>query len=317
MALFWSLKPHLVSKVWGGEKLKTFKKLKNFVDPLGESWEVSRLSEGSSSVEIEDSLVSIADLTSKEQLPYLVKFIDTSDNLSIQVHPGDSFAKKYEDSMGKTECWLVLDCSPGAGVYLGLKPNLTREELSRAIENKEDLSQMLNYFPAKRGDFFYVPSGSIHAIGSGVTLAEIQQSSGITYRVWDWNRLGLDGRERELHVEKGLKVIEFENDKNSSDYFKIKKSLFSTRGKVELVRHSDFNVDLFNLEKGESLEIEAPQSDRLNSFINLGESPVSIGGHQLEGYSSLLIRPDSSSNQLTCKQYTDKGSECSSFLHVY
>lgn len=198
------LEPYFVEKVWGGNRIA---KLKNISDTrkLGESWEVSTLTGMSVKLNGED-------LSLTEDLPYLVKFIDTTDNLSVQIHPNDEYAQKYENSLGKTECWYILGAEEGAGVYLGLKDGVTKKELEIEVKKGKDVDKLLNFYPAKKGDFFFVPAGTIHAIGAGVFLIEVQQSSGITYRFWDWERVGLDGKKRELHIEKALAVLS-ENSK--------------------------------------------------------------------------------------------------------
>lgn len=194
------LKPYLVEKIWGGNRIA---KMKGLTDSrkLGESWEVSTL-EGQSS---ETNNGPLSELI---KLPYLVKFIDTTDNLSVQVHPGDEYAKKHENSLGKSECWYILDAAHGAGVYLGLKEGITLKELEKTVRESGAIDQLMNFYPVKKGDFIYVPAGTIHAIGKGVFLIEAQQASGITYRFWDWNRLDEQGNSRELHVEKALAVID-------------------------------------------------------------------------------------------------------------
>ncbi len=136
-------------------------------------------------------------------LNFLVKLIDARENLSVQVHPNDKWAHELENSRGKTECWLIMNAEPGAGIFLGLKTGAPVNEFVEAVRSGQALDSLLRFFPVKRGDFFSVPAGAIHAIGAGVTLLEVQQSSGITYRVWDWSRT-----DRELHIEKALKVLD-------------------------------------------------------------------------------------------------------------
>ena len=317
MSNFWSLKPHLVSKVWGGEKLKEMKGLKTGGDPLGESWEVSRLTDGSCKVLQGSDEVNLGDLVSEEKLPYLVKFIDTTDNLSVQVHPGDEFARKYESSKGKTECWLILASEQGAGIYLGLLPGIKEEDLEKAIEEGQELSKLMNFYPVQRGDFFFVPAGSIHAIGSGVTLVEIQQSSGVTYRVWDWNRVGLDGEARELHVEKAMKVIEFRADANTKEFFQSKKELLNSKGRIELVRHSDFSVDLYNLNADEKVEVQLQGQLRLNSIINISDLNLKLDDVLIPRYQSIILNSAKEGLSFNCSQQEPKDSKCVSFLHVY
>jgi mannose-6-phosphate isomerase len=259
------LSPFLVHKIWGGSRLA---KCKNIPEDslkglLGETWEVSCHPDGPSSL----AGKPLSKLVNEKDLPYLIKFIDTEDNLSIQVHPGDDYANKHESQSGKTECWIILDADPGSGIYLGLKKGIEKETLKKIIEENEDLSKLLNFYPVKKGDFFYVPSGSIHAIGKGVTLVEVQQSSGITYRVWDWNRVDENGKSRTLHIEKALDVINFSNAKNTLEYFQFNGNIFDAPSPYELIEHDQFLVNIFP-ENENSVEIS---NDGLRhwSLINL------------------------------------------------
>ncbi len=251
------LNPYLSERVWGGD---TLKKLKNipfelFPKPLGECWEVSTHKDGVCSV----ALAAEHNLRLNEylgrELSYLVKFISCEDSLSVQVHPGDEYALLHENSRGKTECWLILDAKEGAGLYLGFKPGVTKEDFQRIIDNKENAADALNFYSVKKGDFFFVPHGSIHALGEGVTLVEIQQSSGVTYRVWDWNRVGLDGKPRELHVKKSFDVLNFAPEKNVLEFFQYEENVFLTTEK-KLVDHPDFKVVHFKLNQGESVTLK-------------------------------------------------------------
>jgi mannose-6-phosphate isomerase len=238
--------------VWGGDKLVKLKSRKDFDKSnggLGETWEVSGHSSGPSFI----AGKPLYDVLDTDKLPYLVKFIDAADDLSIQVHPGDEYAKRVEGEKGKTESWLILDHDEGAGIYLGLKDGVDSERLKSALSNKENINELLNFIPVKKGDFFFVPAGTIHAIGKGVTLAEIQQNSGVTYRVWDWNRLGVDGKARDIHVDKSLDVINFETSKNQLDYFSFKEC--SQTSNDELINHVDFKVDYYCDGLDKTLEI--------------------------------------------------------------
>ncbi|MFG1593326.1 type I phosphomannose isomerase catalytic subunit [Halobacteriovorax sp. CON-3] len=212
--------PHLVTTVWGGEKLKKYKDPEGSFDgPLGETWEVSTLENGLSLCENGQSLEEVLE---GKVLTYLIKFIDTSKNLSIQVHPDNEYAHIHEDALGKDECWYILDADDDAGIYLGLKEGVTKDRLQEAIERGENVNELLNFINVQKGDFFNIPAGSIHAIGEGVTLVEVQQNSGVTYRVWDWNRMGLDGKPRELHVKKAMDVINFKPSANELEHFQYK-----------------------------------------------------------------------------------------------
>ena len=279
------LKASFITKVWGGIRLAELKSLSDkSLLPLGESWEVSRHSDGPSQLSNGQRL---DELLKKEDLPYLVKFIDTTDNLSIQVHPGNEYAKRVENSSGKTECWLILDSEPEAGIFLGLKEGISKEGLKKALHQKEDISKLMNFYPVSRGDFFFVPAGAIHAIGKGVTLAEIQQSSGITYRVWDWNRLGIDGNPRELHIEKAIDVINFDSSFNRPETFKIKKGIFEKENH-RVISYTDFNVDLYCEEAGKIVTLEPSQERRLRSIICM-KGEVECLGKRIVSYQSALL----------------------------
>jgi len=249
------LTPHLTYKVWGGEKLSRLKNIETS-EPLGETWEVSTHSDGSS---------ILGDLKLKDicNLSYLVKFIDTSDNLSIQVHPDTQYARENENSLGKEECWLILAAEKGAGVYCGFKPGVTRKEFLTAVSNKLNVDRYLEFYPVKKGDFFYIPAGTIHAIGKDVTLCEVQQNSGITYRVWDWNRVGMNGLERELHIEKASDVIRFDDQFNQKLKSHFKQNLFNENGITNLFEHRDFKVQLLKFDANHKFELRLKPKDSI------------------------------------------------------
>ena len=213
-------------KVWGGRKLETLlgKSLPPEV-PVGESWEVSDHPHGMSVVHggpldgktlrelvasDEASLIGrTGALEAGGRFPLLYKFIDAADWLSVQVHPDDAYAREHgKGDPGKTEAWYVIDAEDGAKIARGLKPYATRETLARAVED-DTVRDLLEFVEVKRGDVVSVPAGVVHALGPGVMVAEVQQNSDTTYRVYDWSRMGLDGKPRELHVEKALDVINF------------------------------------------------------------------------------------------------------------
>lgn len=144
----------------------------------------------------------------REQFPLLVKFIDARQTLSVQVHPDDDLGRRLANDNGKTETWVVVDAEPGALIYAGLKPRVTREAFARAIDSGE-VEPLLHRFPAAPGDCILIPAGTVHAIGAGVLIAEIQQMSDATFRVFDWNRVGADGEPRQLHVAEALESTDF------------------------------------------------------------------------------------------------------------
>lgn len=143
-----------------------------------------------------------------EEVPLLIKVITAHDALSVQVHPGDTFAREEEGGSGKTEMWYVLDCEPGACLYYGLKHKISANEFLKRIQNQTIL-EVCRKIQVKKGDVFYIPAGLLHAIGAGITVAEIQQSSNITYRVYDYNREDANHRKRPLHIEKAAQVAGF------------------------------------------------------------------------------------------------------------
>jgi len=258
------LKPHIVAKIWGGERLAKLKSLKGYAQPIGETWEISVHKDGQSWLADRP----LGQVIHPEKLPYLVKLIDTSDDLSIQVHPDDRYAREHEHGAGKTECWLILDAAPGAGIYLGLKSEVTKEGLKRALEENQDISKLLNFYPVQAGQFFYVPAGTIHAIGKNVFLAEIQQSSGLTYRVWDWYRMGMDGKPRELHIQKALQVINFSAECNRLENFNFYENFITETPKTFLATHEQFNVQVINLQQGDEITLRS-RPERYQSLLCL------------------------------------------------
>jgi len=213
------LEAALKDYIWGGNKLKQFYNKQTDMEIVSESWELSTHKDGSSIIKsgtnkgmlfkeyIEKNGVEVVGTNSKDFpfFPILIKFIDARDNLSIQVHPSDEYALKNENSFGKTEVWYVLDAEPGAYLYYGFKDEITKEEMAERIKNNTFL-EVLRKVEVKPGDVAFIESGTIHAIGAGLMICEIQQNSNLTYRVYDFGRVGKDGNPRELHIEKALQV---------------------------------------------------------------------------------------------------------------
>lgn len=208
------LYPECKNNLWGGTKLiERYGKITD-VTPCAESWELSfhpdgptKLSDGRllSEAVTEESLGT--NVAKFDRFPMLVKFIDAMQDLSIQVHPSDAYALKNENSLGKTEMWYVVEADEGAGLYLGFKAPVSKEEYERAIRENR-LTELLNFYEVKAGDVYFIPAGTIHAIAKGCLICEIQQNSNLTYRVYDYGRLDKDGKARELHVDKALKVTD-------------------------------------------------------------------------------------------------------------
>lgn len=186
------LTPILKNYIWGGTRLKTEYGFISDEEKVAEAWMLSSHKDGRNI---------------DGEMPILVKLIDARDKLSVQVHPNDEYAYRVEGEPGKTEMWYIVDCEEGARLIYGFKKELSKEEFERRIRDNT-LDEVMNYVPVHRGDVFFIPSGTLHAIGAGILIAEIQQSSNTTYRVSDYGRLGADGKPRQLHVEKALDVTE-------------------------------------------------------------------------------------------------------------
>lgn len=213
------LTPAFKDYLWGGRKLVTNFNKKSDLEKVAESWELSNHPDGNSIVASGKyqgkTFQEYLDIMGKEtwgtkgqkydKFPILIKFIDAKQSLSIQVHPDDEYAKIHENEFGKNEFWYILEAEPGASLYYGVKEEMTKEQYRQRIENNE-ITDYLNKVEVKPGDCFFIKAGTIHAIGAGIILAEIQQSSNSTYRVYDFGRLGVDGKPRELHIDKAVDV---------------------------------------------------------------------------------------------------------------
>ena len=206
------LYPECKDNLWGGTKLRDKYGKQTDKSPVAESWELSfhkdgptRLADGKTLQECATEADLGKNCKGFPFFPMLAKLIDAKDDLSVQVHPSDSYALKNENSFGKTEMWYIVEADEGAGIYLGFKQDVTQEEYEHAIA-EHTLTDLLNFFEVKAGECYFIPSGTIHAIGKGCLICEIQQNSNLTYRVYDYGRKDKNGKERELHVEKALKV---------------------------------------------------------------------------------------------------------------
>lgn len=206
--------------IWGGNRLREEYGKKLDSDKIAESWELSCHKDGQSVIsggefdgktltEYIDAKGKTASLGANcdrfEYFPILIKLIDAKDNLSVQVHPSNEYALKVEHEYGKTEMWYIVDCDEGAELLYGFKHEITKEEFADRIKNNT-LLEVANNVPVHKGDVFFIESGTLHAIGKGILIAEIQQNSNTTYRVYDFGRVGKDGKPRELHIEKALDV---------------------------------------------------------------------------------------------------------------
>ena len=216
--------PNLHTVVWGGDRLCRYKGLPSSTDPIGESWEVSAVPSSPSIIANgaymgrdlisvikeapEDILGQAVNEQYHGQLPLLVKFIDAQKDLSIQVHPDDEMAQREHGKMGKSEMWYIIDAKPGSYLYAGFKQEITPEAYKQHVANGT-ITEVLARHEVKTGDVFYLPAGRVHAIGAGILLAEVQQSSDVTYRIFDYNRPGMDGNPRELHTELASQALDY------------------------------------------------------------------------------------------------------------
>ncbi len=204
--------------LWGGTRLREEYGKESDADKIAESWELSCHKDGESVIDGgEYSGKTLSEYLSVngsalgsacerfEYFPILIKLIDAKDNLSVQVHPNNDYALRVEGEYGKTEMWYIVDCSEGAQLIYGFKDKVSREEFARRIKDNT-LLEITNNVPVHKGDVFFIEAGTLHAIGSGILIAEIQQNSNTTYRVYDYGRVGADGKPRQLHIDKAVEV---------------------------------------------------------------------------------------------------------------
>ena len=278
--------PILKQVLWGGNKIISFKQLDVDMEQVGESWEVSGVKDNESIVangqyegmKLNDLVALMkGDLVGKEnyerfgnEFPLLIKFIDASKQLSIQVHPNDEQAKAKGLKRGKTEMWYVMESAPDATLLSGLKRAITPEEYKAMVEN-DTITDALCEYRVGEGDVFYLPAGRIHSIGAGTFLAEIQETSDVTYRIYDFKRKDKDGNYRQLHTEAAAECIDYSVE---SDY-RTKYEARKNEG-VELAQCAHFTTSVYDLDEPMLLDYS-----ELDSFVVLialsGECTLSTG----------------------------------------
>lgn len=279
-------RPILKQVLWGGNKIISFKQLDADMEQVGESWEVSGVKDNESIVangqyegmKLNDLVALLkGDLVGKEnyerfgnEFPLLIKFIDASKQLSIQVHPNDEQAKAKGLKRGKTEMWYVMESAPDATLLSGLKRAITPEEYKAMVEN-DTITDALCEYRVGEGDVFYLPAGRIHSIGAGTFLAEIQETSDVTYRIYDFKRKDKDGNYRQLHTKAAAECIDYsvEND------YRTKYEARKNEG-VELAQCAHFTTSVYDLDEPMLLDYS-----ELDSFVVLialsGECTLSTG----------------------------------------
>ncbi len=284
------LQPSFKDYLWGGTKLRTVYGKDCSLDKVAESWELSTHKDGLTIIDSGEhkgeTLLSYVEKYGKEVLgtkcpldndiPILIKFIDAKDALSIQVHPDNEYALKNENDFGKTEMWYVIDAEPNAKLIYGFKENITKEQFKNAIETNT-LEELVNEVDVKAGDVFFITPGTMHAIGKGIVIAEIQQRSNVTYRIYDFGRVGADGKTRELHIDKALDVTKLESAKNAKTEYTLNK--FDGYEKGNLATCEYFNVDLLNIETSATLKCD---ETTFNCITVLDGNCTIIGKNSLE-----------------------------------
>ncbi len=276
--------PILKERLWGGTKLQSVLNKKIESDITGESWEVSAV-DGDISVVANGTLAgkSLKMLIDEygdaflgksvierfgSDFPILIKFIDAKQDLSIQLLPNDTLAKERHNSFGKTEMWYIMDADTDANLIVGFNKTVSKETYTEALET-DNLSNILNYEKVKEGDTFFINTGKVHAIGAGVLLAEIQQTSDVTYRVFDFNRKDKNGNLRELHTELALDAIDYERKDDFKVSYPKKKDVIN-----DMVDCPYFKTDYIELSK--DMELDVSDRDSFTIYMCVGGS-VSVG----------------------------------------
>ncbi len=285
-------KPILLDKIWGGNRInsilnKDLGKLPN----CGESWEISGV-EGNISI-VENGFLAgnnlqeiievymgdlVGDFVFKkfgEEFPLLIKFIDAEQDLSVQVHPNDELSKKRHNAYGKTEMWYILDAEEGALINSGFEGEVTKEQYLKHVE-KGNLTELLHYDKTEKGDVYFIPAGRVHAIGKGVLLAEIQQTSDITYRIFDSNRKDDKGNLRELHTELAVDAIDFSHLEEYKTKYSVEKNKSS-----EIVSCNYFTTNV--LEFNTAIEKDYSQLDSFIIYMSLdGDFEIVYQGEKVK-----------------------------------
>ena len=299
------LQPIFKDYIWGGQRLREDFGFQSDLPKLAEGWMLACHQAGMNTIDggsyDGQPLEQVVESVGKEALcgtnaarfpyfPVLIKLIDAKDNLSIQVHPDNDYARRVENEFGKTEMWYVLEAEPGASLYYGFTHEISKEEFERRIQDNT-LTDVLNAVPVHKGDCFFIPSGTLHAIRKGIVVAEIQQNSNVTYRIYDYGRLGADGKPRQLHIPQALDVTlreppkaqDFHGHLAQCDYFTVD----AVEGGFEDVCDETSFTSLLVLEgkgtltetaTGESLPIRKGQS----LFLPAGTGAYAVTGTDLK-----------------------------------
>ncbi|MCX2836595.1 mannose-6-phosphate isomerase [Salinimicrobium sp. MT39] len=280
--------PILKEKIWGGNKLINILNKDSNREDLGESWEISGVKGDISVVqngalkgqtlnalleEYKEGLLGLKNFKKfGAEFPLLIKFIDAKTELSVQLHPHDNIAKKRHNSFGKTEMWYIMQADEGAEINVGFKKSISKEEYLEHLETGK-ITELLNFEKVQKGDSFFINTGKVHAIGAGVLLAEIQQTSDITYRIYDWDRVDAEGNSRELHTDLALDAIDFEKKDDFKRTYKREENHSTNIASCEYFTTNFLPV------KGEIVKDYA----QLDSFVIYmcvsGDAEISVSGN--------------------------------------
>lgn len=264
--------------IWGGNNLSKIFDVDSPYSKVSEIWTASAHKNGETPIIISgktenlslseyykaDSSKEVFGLKCRKykEFPLLIKWIDANDKLSVQVHPDNEYAKKNHDSFGKTEAWFIVDAKPDAQIVYGLKPGTTREDFETALSENR-VEEFLNFVPVKAGDVFFIPAGMVHALLDGIIVYEIQQSSDITYRLYDWNRVDDEGNSRELHIEKALDVIDFDRSIDTNAFNAGLESEWTIKS---ILNSKYFNLRICNI-KGKNAVATSKESFKICSVL--------------------------------------------------
>lgn len=299
--------PIFKHRIWGGTRLKDlFGKDFTPLPNCAESWELSGVKENLSVVEngflagnnISELIeIYMGDLVGDKvfekygtEFPLLIKLIDTNSFLSIQVHPDDAYARKHHNSAGKNEMWVVLAAEPDAEIITGFNRNVDKETYLEHLNNKT-LKEILNVEKAQKGDVYYIPAGRIHAIGSGITLLEIQQSSDVTYRVYDWDRKDENGEYRQLHTDQALEVLDFKKHDHYKTHYEPEENKF-----VELVKTPFFTTRIMEFTEEREIDYAFVDSFVIYSCIEGNLMLNYPGGVEIVQAGNIVLLPAEMNN---------------------
>ena len=304
------LDPAFKDYLWGGTRLRDDFGKKCDFDKIAESWELSCHKDGASVIANgeqagktlaqyieEDKSVLGTNCDRFEQFPILIKLIDAKDNLSVQVHPDNEYAQRVEGEYGKTEMWYIVDCDPGAELLYGFKKEVSKEEFAERIKNNT-LLEITESVPVKKGDVFFIRAGTLHAIGKGILIAEIQQNSNTTYRIYDYGRVGADGKPRELHIDKAVEVTNL----CPAEPYPVTEP-FTEDGAVKRLLSKCEYFTVYSVEADKEASFDADSTSFHNILVLEGNTVLKCGETSLD-----LKKGDSVFVPAGCGKYTLTGS---------